>query len=194
MGQVIVVQSADVQQRDRQVERRLGVGRIKLALFRGMLVGPNRHVQRLLHVGHRPFQIQNDPVGIGAADLQSIGPGEVHGLLVVLHRRAESAREFFQAQVLMVIGAVRVLLVVEQLFQASPVARREGDRQMQPVRGGQAAGGWQLRHRRRHMSAQGLQRCRRRGGHQEKQGGGESQAQDIEQVGFHNGHCGWLNR
>ena len=148
----IVVQPADVRNRQRGRHGRLGVRGKKRASFRRVLVGVQGDIEGLLDIGSLGVDFDQHPVGVRGRDRETIGLREADHRLVILRRGAELRGEFRRREVAVVIGAGRVIHLLEQRIQRGLIAQRQTDGQMQRVGCANPAGGRQLRHHRRHMA------------------------------------------
>ena len=160
MRERVIVQTADVQNRNSQIDRRLDIRRIERPGFRGMLVHAHRHVKRFLDVRDCAFHIDDHAVRMRAAHRQPIGLRKSNERLVIFFRRTKHLRELFRRQIVTVPGTGRVVDLLEQVVERFPVAQRQPNRQPQTCLTWQAAGGQQARHRCRYVTVQDLRCCR----------------------------------
>ncbi len=163
--QSVVVQPAYLQNRRRQIQRRFRVRCVEGARFGRMLVNPQGHLEGFRNVAGRAGHIQHHAVGMREGDGQAIGLGEIHERLIILFRRPEPLGKLLGREVVTVVGAGRVVDLLEQAVEFRLVAQRQADSQVQTLRA------WKIAHRRqachsgRNITAMQLLPFRRRGSH-----------------------------
>ena len=158
----IIVQPADVQDRDVGADGRLNIRRIKLARLGRVLISPHRHMKRLLDVRSLSAHVHQHTVAVRPGHRQPAGFREINHLLVILFRGAKLGGEFIRREKLAVIGAGGVIQLLEQAVERRLIAQRQADGQVQAGRARQLPDGLQPRDRRGQMAAQ-HRRARRLG-------------------------------
>ena len=114
MGQIKVIQAADVQYADGQIERRLNIRRMERAGLGRVLVHLQARVEDPLDVLHRPTDIQERAVGMRGSHGQALRPGESGERFVILFGWAELLRELLRAQIMTVPGTGRIVELIEK--------------------------------------------------------------------------------
>ena len=74
----VVIQSTDMENAHTGGNSRINVWREESAGFRGMLVGPHRKMECLFDVRDIPLHVENEAIGILAADGKAIAFGVVN--------------------------------------------------------------------------------------------------------------------
>ena len=96
-----------------------------------MPVSPQGHLKRFLDIYHRTAHVQQDPVRTGPGHPQPVPLREGDDFLIILFCRAESFRELFRRKILMIIGAGRVVELLDEFGQRFLVPQGQPDGQMQ---------------------------------------------------------------
>ncbi len=144
LWQFVVIESADVQDRQLLIDRWRGVGRVEGPVFSRVLIGAHGDAQHPFYIGNRPINIQDHPVRMPRGDRKAVRPGVVDDRLVVLLCRAELLGELRRREIFPVIGAGGIAQLREQLRERLLIAQRETDCQAQVPHGIQATKGLQM--------------------------------------------------
>ena len=135
MRKGVVIQPADVQDRHGQINGRLSVRRVELSRCPRMPINAQAQVEGSLDVRYCAFHVQHHAIGMGDGDRQAVRLREVHERLVILFRRPKSLRELLGRQVAAVVGAGRVVELLEQGVKFLLISQRQANGQVQTVRG-----------------------------------------------------------
>jgi hypothetical protein len=102
-----VIQPADVQHFVLQVERRFAIRRVEAPANR-MIIGHHPHVEDLLDGRNVPGNVQQDAIGMGPCDHQTVLPSELDDRLIILIRGTEFCRKLLRAEIVSEIRASRI--------------------------------------------------------------------------------------
>lgn len=96
-----------------------------------MLVNAHLHMKDLLDIRDRPVHIQQNMIGMRAGHSQPVGFRERDDRLIILLCRTKLFCELFRRQVVTVLGACRIVDLMEQARERFLVAQRQPNCQMQ---------------------------------------------------------------
>ncbi len=157
MGQSEVVQTGDVQYRNFQVERGFAVGRVECAIPRRVPIDSHGHVERFLDVRHRPFDVYYQAIGMGLRHRQAMRFREANDGVAIVQAGAEALGKLFHAEVSVIVGALGIVDLLQQIVEIGLMAQRQGNRQAHALGARHLAGqrGLPVDHRRGDMRRQG---------------------------------------
>ncbi len=159
-----------MEHRNREIERRLHIGRIELAGLDRMRIEAQSQVQGFFDFRDPSAHTQYRAVKMSRRNLQPLSFDKGDEGLIIRFGRAKPPGELFGRQKLAVIGTGGVVELVEQIGQRLRVAQRQPNRQVQALRGRQRAHRRQARHGGGDMPGQRLpfRRARREGEQEER--------------------------
>ena len=158
-GQHIIVQPADGLDGQALLHGGFDIRRIKLTRFIRVLIGQQPHVEGPLDVRHAAPYIHQRPVAPGVDHRQSMGQGKGHHRLVILFGGTELFSELPGGEVMAIVGAGRVVELLEQVGERVGVSQRQSDGQVKLVGLRQPSQRLQARGNGRHVAGQDPQRC-----------------------------------
>ena len=109
----VVIQSADVEHGNSEVDRRLGIWSVKCTGFRRVSIHAHRHMQSLFNIGDRSTYVQHDTIGMQGGNPKPVRLREIDHDLVILKRWPKHLGELRGFQVAMVIGAGGVVKLLK---------------------------------------------------------------------------------
>src|SRR5262245_23313200 len=104
MRERVIVETANVQNAHRKINRRFGVRRVECSCFIGMLVNVHLQIEDLLDVSRRAFHVQNHAIRVFSSYFQTVGLYEVDERLISVFARSESLGELVWRQIMAVEG------------------------------------------------------------------------------------------
>jgi hypothetical protein len=114
------------------------------------------HVKSLLDIGHRPADLHQSAIGMGASDAKPVGFCEINHRLIIPLAWAKGVGKLIRGQKVPVIGTGRLVKLFQQVGQFLTILQGQTDAQMQlgaavkPADGRKQLGDW------RHMAFEDL--------------------------------------
>src|SRR5690242_11675227 len=115
MRNFVIIQSADVQNGNSELDGRLDIGRVERAAFGGMLVPLHLYVHGPFDVRDRRLDIKDQAIGMSGCDIQATALRESDDRLIVFLRWPKSRGEFLGRQVMTVVRAGWIVNLVQQI-------------------------------------------------------------------------------
>ena len=114
MREVIIIQSAHVEQGDAGVHLGFGVWRVEVARLGRMFISIKPDMKGAFHIRGATGDVDNKAVGIGAANRKSIGSGKCEDGGVILRGGAETVGELTGSQKVVVQGSAGAIDCCEE--------------------------------------------------------------------------------